>query len=129
MSVFTYGVATRDFGLVRLATVLGGNVDTDILDRGTQRRAGLLVITSAVGGAPTVTVNVLGSTDPAFPAGATWNIPYCAVATPETLAVAALTITTAVTSFYVLRPDHPWRFILLRLSANNNVTLTVDVAA
>src|SRR4051812_2534020 len=129
MAVITYGVATRDFGLARLAAAVTGNVDTDVLDRGTQRRAGLLVITSTIGGAPTVTVDILGSTDPAFPAGATWHVPYCAVATPETIAVVALTITTAVTSFYVLRPDHPWRFILLRLSANNNVTLTVDVAA
>lgn len=130
MAVITYGTTPRDFGVVRLANALTGNVSTDVLDRGMLRRGGLLIITSTIGATPTVTVNIVGSAgDGTFAAGTFWNIPYAAVATPETPAVAALTITTAVTSFYVLRPDHPWRFMRLDFTANTNVTLTVDVAA
>ena len=52
------------------------------------------------------------------------SMPNILAATPETPTVAALTITTAVTSFYILRADSAWRFLLLRLSANNNVVKT-----
>lgn len=130
MAVLVYGTGPRDLTVARLAAAVTGNVSTDVLDRGTLRRAALLIITSTVGGAPTVTANIVGSAgDGTFAAGTFWNIPYCAVATPETIAVAALTITTAVTSFYILRPEHPWRFMRIDFTANNNVTLTVDVAA
>lgn len=130
MAIVTYGSTPRDFlALALAAPAAGANGSTDILDRGTLRRTGVLSITSAVGAGPSVTVNIVGSVDASFAAGTFWNIPYCLVATPETLAVAALTITTAVTTNYILRQDHPWRFMRLDLTANTNVTLTVSVAA
>jgi lysophospholipase L1-like esterase len=76
MAVLVYANSLRDSGLARLASVLGGNVDTDILDRGANRRAGLLVITSAVGGGPTVTVNILGTNDADQVAFRDVNLPF-----------------------------------------------------
>lgn len=124
-AVVTYGTSPRDFGYVNLGTAQTGNADTtNTVDRGTLRRAGLLTIVSTVGATPTVTVNILGSAD-----GVTfYNIPYALVATPETMVVTAITITTATTNHYVLRAEHPWRFLKLNYSANTNVTLTADAA-
>lgn len=83
-------------------------------------RGGAVIITSVVGATPTVTVNIQGSVD-----GTNfYNIPYALVATPETLTVAAITITTAVTTTYLLRPNHFWRYLKLVYSANTNITLT-----
>ena len=81
---------------------------------------GAIVITSTVGGGPTVTVNIQGSAD-----GTNYfNIPYALVATPSTYVVTALTITTAVTTTYLLQANQPWQFIQIVASANTNVTLT-----
>jgi hypothetical protein len=111
---------------VNLGTAQTGNADsTNTLDRGTLRRAGLLVITSTVGATPTVTIDILGSID-----GLTWfNVPYCLASTPETVTVLPITITTATTGVYILRQNSPWRLLKLRATANTNVTLTYDVAA
>lgn len=110
-------------GSVTLSTAQTGNGDsTNTADRG---RAGIgqpaaIVITTTVGATPTVTVNIQGSVD-----GTNfYNIPYALVATPETLTVAAITITTAVTTTYLLRPHHAWQYVKLAYSANTNVTLT-----
>lgn len=121
----TYGTGTRDFGYANLGTGQTGNADTtNTVDRGTLRRASLLTVTSTIGATPTVTVNVMGSADNST----FYNIPYALAATPETATVAAITITTATTAHYILRPDQPWRFVKLVYSANTNVTLTADVA-
>lgn len=128
MAVLTYANSIRDAQTVNLASALTGNGDTtNTLDRGTIRRAGLLMLTAAVGATPTVTVNILGSVDNTN----FWNVAYATVAAPETVAVAALTITSAGVTLYILRDgmNHPWRFLKVNLSANTNVTLTVDVAA
>lgn len=104
-----------------LGTAQTGNTDTtDTLDRGSHRGPAAVVLTSAVGATPTVTVQILGSVD-----GTNFfKIPYALVATPETLSVADITVTTAVTTTYLLRPDHAWRFLKLNYAANTNVTLT-----
>ena len=110
---------------VRLATALGGNVSTDVAyvgSRSTTQQAAL-IITSAIGATPTVTVNIQGSID-----GTTFvNVPYSAENTiSATWVVTALTITTAKTGFYALQPGMPWRYLKCVMSANTNVTLTVD---
>lgn len=104
-----------------LSTAQTGNGDsTNTADRGLLHGPGAVVITSTVGATPTVTVNIQGSVD-----GANfYNVPYALVATPETQTVAAITITSAVTTTYLLRPDHAWRYLKLVYSANTNVTLT-----
>jgi hypothetical protein len=81
---------------------------------------GAIVVTSTIGATPTVTVNILGSVD-----GANFfNIPYALVATPRTFVVTAITITTAVTTTYLLQENIPFRYVKLNYSANTNVTLT-----
>lgn len=109
---------------VNLQTSQTGNADsTNTVDRGTMRGSCLLKITNVAGGTPTVTVNILGSAD-----GTNfYNVAYALVATPETVAVAALTITSATTGYYILRPGHPWRYLKLNMSANTNETLTSDI--
>jgi hypothetical protein len=111
---------------IRLSDAQTGNADsTNIADRGTANTTSMpaLVITSAVGATPTVTVNIRGSVD-----GVNWvNIPYSAENTfSATWVTTALTITTAKTGFYVLQPGMGWRMLKLVYSANTNVTLTAD---
>ena len=110
---------------VRLADALTGNVSTDVAYVGSRSttQQGALIITSAIGATPTVTVNIQGSID-----GTTFvNVPYSAENTiSATWVVTALTITTAKTGFYALQPGMPWRYLKLVMSANTNVTLTVD---
>jgi len=109
---------------VNLSTTQTGNGNsTNTMDRGyTLGGPVLLTIVSTVGATPTVTVDIQGSMD-----GSTFfNIPYSLPATPDTWAVAALTITTATTGHYFLRPEAPWRYLRLVYSSNTNVTLTAD---
>ena len=106
---------------VALQVAQTGNADsTNIADRGLFSGLGSVLITSAVGATPTVTVNLLGSLD-----GTTFfNVPYALVATPRTFVLTAITITTAVTTLYILQELIPWRFFKINMSANTNVTLT-----
>ena len=106
-----------------LSTAQTGNADsTNTVDTGSTTGPVLLKVTSTIGATPTVTVNILASGD-----GTNFfNVPYSTVAAPASVVVAALTITTAVTSFYYLTVDYPWRYLKLNYSANTNVTLTVD---
>jgi hypothetical protein len=112
---------------IRLSDAQTGNGDsTNIARRGIQdtTRQGTLVLTTTIGATPTVTINIQGSGD-----GVNWtNIEYSAENTISgTWVTTALTITTAKTGFYNLRPDRGWRFIKLAYSANTNVTTTADV--
>lgn len=115
-------------GSVALSTAQTGNGDsTNTADRGLQGigQTAALVVTTTVGATPTVTVNIQGSAD-----GTNfYNVAYSLVATPETVAVAALTITTATTTTYLLRPGHAWRYLKLAYSANTNVTSTATLYA
>ncbi len=111
----------RDSRAVTLSTAQTGNADsTNTAFREKAGDAGAIVITSTIGATPTVTVNIMGSAD-----GTNfYNIPYALNATPETLSIAAIVITTAVTTVYQLRPGHAWLYVKLAYSANTNVTLT-----
>jgi hypothetical protein len=119
----TVAVADRNTGHIDLSIAQTGNGDsTNIVDRGTLRigKPGSVVITSAIGATPTVTVNLQGSSD-----GINWyNVPYALVATPTTFVIAALVITTAVTTHYLLQVDQPWRYLKLAYTSNTNVTVT-----
>lgn len=101
---------------------------TNIADFGAKADAnGVLKLVSAIGATPTATVNIEGSLD-----GVNWyNIQYSLAATPDTWTLAALVITTAVTSYYALRRlgGLPWRYVRLNVSADTNVTLTGDVTS
>ncbi len=114
-------ITVPGIGAIVLGTAQTGNVDTtNTLDRESYRGPAAVVLTSTVGATPTVTVKILGSVD-----GTNfYNIAYALVATPETVTVADITVTTATTVTYLLRPDHAWRYLKLNYSANTNVTLT-----
>lgn len=119
----TRNLGFSPFATGNLSTAQTGNADsTNTIDRGVRADGGAVVITSAIGATPTVTVNILGSAD-----GVNFfNIPYALVATPRTFVVTAVTITTAVTTTYLLQELIPFRFLKLNYSANTNVTLTAD---
>lgn len=113
-------------GIVILSNSQTGNVvSTNTADRGGLFGPALLTITSTVGATPTVTVAMEASAD-----GTNWWQPaYATTAAPETPVVTALApITTAVTSHYILRRDHPWRYFRLSYTLNTNVTLTATLA-
>lgn len=106
-----------------LQTAQTGNADSTntILDGATGTPSAIRVV-STVGGTPTVTVNIQGSID-----GTTfYNIPYALVGAPSTFVLTALTITTAVTTFYLLQTGQAWNYVKLVMTANTNVTLTSD---
>lgn len=109
-----------------LQTAQTGNADsTNTVQRPYEAmRQMVLRIVSTVGATPTVTVNIKGSVD-----GTTfYNIPYINMATAgDGYTTAALTITTAVTSHYLLMKGQSWNFIKLVMTANTNVTLTSDI--
>ena len=103
-----------------------GNADsTNTLQRtgDYNRRAPVLRIVSTIGATPTVTVNIKGSVD-----GTTfYNIPYSPMAALNDWTVAALVITTAVTSLYQFMPGQSWNYIKVVMTLNTNVTLTTDL--
>lgn len=107
---------------VNLSTSQVGNGDSTNVALRDTADPGAIVVTSVIGATPTVTVNIQGSADGV----AFFNIPYALVATPGTFVIAAITITTAVTTTYLLQTGQPWRFLKLVYSANTNVTLTAD---
>jgi hypothetical protein len=111
------------FDATVLATAATGNFTSAVAIRNSTydiQNPGAVVITSAIGATPTVTVNIQGSAD-----GVNFfNIPYALVATPSTFVVTAITITTAVTTTYLLQANQPWQFLQFVASANTNVTLT-----
>ena len=117
---YTFQGQTTDPGVV-LGTAQVGNVTTtNTIDRGALTGPGAVILTSTIGATPTVTVNIQGSID-----GTTFfNVPYALVATPATFVVAAITVTTAVTTVYLLQGSQPWRFLNAVYSANTNCTLT-----
>lgn len=105
------------------AAQTGTGASTNVVDRGGSLAAALLKITTTVGATPTVTIAIEGSAD-----GTNFfNVAYALTASPETVAVANVVITTATTNYYILRANHPWRFLRLTYSANTNVTITADV--
>ena len=107
-----------------LCTAQVGNGDSTntILDVDAARPSAIRIV-SAIGATPTVTVNIQGSIDGTV----FFNIPYALVTAPSTFVLTALTITTAVTTFYLLQTNQAWNYVKLVLSANTNVTLTADV--
>ena len=110
---------------VNLCTALTGNVDsTNTMDRGyTLHGPTLLRLVSTIGAGPTCKVDIQGSMDGAL----FFNVPYSLIATPETWVVTQLTVTTAVTSHYIVKGAVPWRYLKLVFSVNTNVTFTADV--
>lgn len=115
---------------IKLATALGGNVDSAVATLGDGQPSwsanaaigpGAIVISSTAG--TTVTVNIQSSVD-----NVTWtNQAYALIATPSTFVTTALTITTTVTTIYLIQAPaqpNPYAYLKLVLSANTGMTLT-----
>lgn len=113
--------AIPGIGAIVLGAAQTGNVDTThTLDRGAYRGPMAVRLANADGGGGTVKVDIQGSVD-----GTNFfNAAYSLVASPETVAVAQITVTAAVTTTYLLRPDHAWRYLKLVYSSNTAETLT-----
>lgn len=86
-------------------------------------KASLVRIVSTIGATPSATVAIQGSND-----NSTWsNVNYADFATPSTLVSANLTITTAATVIKFVPERQNFRYLSVNVSADTNVTLTVDV--
>lgn len=102
----------------------GNGVTTNVADRGAIGGGpGILRIITTVGATPTCTYLVEGSAD-----GTNFfAAPIALVTAPETVSVATFAITTAATTLFHIRPNHAWRYLRVTMSANTNVTSTIDV--
>lgn len=122
----TVGVLASGTGNLCTAQT-GTGVTTNVIDRGLKpgltSGPALLRIVTTVGATPTCTYLVEGSAN-----GTDWfPAPIADPATPETVSVSSFAIVTATTTLKFLRPGHPWRFLRCTLSANTNVTSTIDL--
>ena len=106
-----------------ISTAQAGNgASTNFVDRGGRTGPALVVITTAIGATPTVTMAIEGSAD-----NVNWfPVPYADSATPTTFGVTTFVITTAVTVMKLIPVDLPVRYLRITYSANTNVTTTAD---
>ena len=92
-----------------------------VIDRAGYRGPAALVVANVAGGTPAVTLNIQGSVDNVN----FYNVGYALVATPNTVAVAAIAITSSAITTYLLVADQAWRYIRVATSAVTNETTTV----
>jgi hypothetical protein len=101
----------------------GNGVTTNVVDRGTTLGPASVVIVTAVGSTPTCTYQLEGSLD-----NSAWNpLSSADSGTPTTFTTATFVITTATTTTRIVNPASAARYIRLTLSANTNVTNTINV--
>jgi len=106
---------------IRLFTAATAAGTSPVMDRGSYRGPAALVITNVGSGSPTVNVDIQGSVD-----NINWyNAAYALVATPNTVAVAQIAITSTATTTYLLPTDQAWRY--LRVVTSTVVTETYSV--
>lgn len=112
---------------VNLCTALAGNgVTTNILERTPENwDVPAMIRVSTVGGAtPTCTYQIEGSAD-----GVIWYpVPSADSATPTTYTAGTFATTTSTTAYRFLMAA-PWRYLRVTMSANTNVTNTIDAIA
>ena len=92
-----------------------------VIDRGSYRGPAALVIENVAGATPTVNVDIKGSVDNVN----VYNVAYALVATPNTVAVAQIAITTTATTTYLLITDQAWRFLHVVTSTVLNETYSI----
>lgn len=107
------------------AAQTGNGASTGTSDRGGRVSCAVLVtITTTIGATPTCTYAIQGSVD-----GTNWfAVPYADSATPTTVSVATFAITTATTAYKYVQANTPARYLRVTMSANTNVTNTIDVS-
>jgi hypothetical protein len=87
-----------------------------VLDRGSYRGPAALVVQNIAGGTPAETLDIQGSVDNIN----FYNAAYALVATPNTVAVAQISITTSATTTYLLVTDQAWRFLRVVIAGVTN---------
>jgi hypothetical protein len=118
------GLEMRDTGQLANA-MTGTGVTANVLDRGEQSGYASITIVTTVGATPTCTYQLEGSPD-----NSTWNpLSSADSGTPTTFSTATFAITSATTTIRFVNPSSgSARYIRLTLSANTNVTSTIDAA-
>ena len=120
-TVQSYGGTPANANLSAAQT--GNGASTNVVDRGGSTGPALLRIVTTVGATPTCTYLVEGSAN-----GTEWApAPIADPATPAIPSVATFAITTATTTLKYLLTGYPWRYLRVTMSANTNVTSTIDV--
>jgi len=113
-------------GVVSIAEAQAGTgVTTHIADRGPSHKVGgtMIRVIPAPGATPTCTYQIEVSAD-----GTTWgNATYADWATPNTDVSTTFVLTTAVIARKILKHPANWRYVRVTMSANTNVTNTIDV--
>lgn len=108
---------------VAVTLLLGSSVATTSksIDRGTYRGPCAIVAANIGGSSPTVNVDIQGSVDNVN----FYNCAYALVATPNTVAVAQISITATATTTYLLPTDQAWRYLRVVTSTVNNDPITI----
>lgn len=111
-------------GAVNMCTALAGSVPTtNIIDRGGRTGPVLLEVITTIGATPTCTYLVEGSADGA----SFFAIPHADPAVPATFGVSTFgPVTTATTTRRLVQAGQPWRYLRVTMSANTNVTNTIN---
>jgi hypothetical protein len=109
---------------VNLSTAqTGTGATTNVLDRGAAKGSVLLKITTTVGATPTCTFLIEGSAD-----GTNFfQAAYADHTTPATVVATTFVVTTATTGYKIVQANQPFRYLRVTLSANTNVTSSIDV--
>lgn len=103
----------------------GGNVTTDVADRGPSHKinATMIRISAGAGATPTCTYAIQVSVD-----GSSWvAATYADSATPTSDTTATFALTTDTTVRKIVKHAQQWRYIRVTTSANTNVTNWIDV--
>lgn len=106
---------------IRLIVSAAAAITSPVIDRGAYRGPAALVIANVGTGSPAVSVDIQGSVDNIN----FFNCAYALVATPNTVAVAQIAITSTATTTYLLPTDQAWRY--LRVVTSGVTTETVSV--
>lgn len=113
-------------GLTRIADAQTGNgASTHIADRGPSHKINgtVVQIVTAVGATPTCTYAIEVSAD-----GTNWvAATYADISTPTTDVATTFVITTNTVARKIVKHAQTWRYVRVTMSANTNVTNTIDV--
>jgi len=111
---------------VRIAAAQTGNgATTDYADRGPSHKINgtVISVTAMIGATPTCTYAIEVSAD-----GTTWGAAtYADVSTPTTDVATTFVITTNTVARKIVKHPAVWRYVRVTMSANTNVTNTIDV--
>lgn len=118
------GLEVKD-GVTIATGMVGTGATPNVMDRNAQTAPGYILITTTVGATPTCTYQCEGSAD-----NSSWNpLSTADSTTPTSFSTATFTITTATTVTRIIDPTATnARYVRVTLSANTNVTSTIEVA-